>query len=92
MPRSRFFESHGAKNKIGLKVQVDEGKGYPSNKSPLWEINYFDGKNPAEKNENQNFQLLRSGRLEQEKFDADLQTLTAFYKKKWFYRCSNRSL
>ena len=80
----QIFESHGAKNKIGLKVQVDEGKRVSIKQITFVGNNYFDGKTLQKKMKTKTSSFLRSGRLEQEKFDADLQTLTAFYKKNGF--------
>jgi len=77
----QIFESRSANNKIGLKVQVDEGKRVSIKQITFAGNSAYEDKTLQKKMKTKPASFLRSGHFEQEKFDTDLQTLTAFYKK-----------
>ena len=80
----QIFESRLPNNKIGLKVQVNEGKKVSIKQITFVGNSYFEDKTLQKKMKTKPASFLRSGHFEQEKFDADLQALTAFYKKNGF--------
>ncbi len=80
----QIFESRLPNNKIGLKVQVNEGKKVSIKQITFVGNSYFEDKTLQKKMKTKPASFLRSGHFEQEKFAADLQALTAFYKKNGF--------
>ena len=79
-----IFESIQDNNKIGLKVQVDEGKRVSIRQITFVGNNSFEYSKLLKRMKTKPSSFLRSGRFEQEKFDADLQNLTTYYKKNGF--------
>ncbi|HPX09796.1 MAG TPA: outer membrane protein assembly factor BamA, partial [Candidatus Cloacimonas sp.] len=80
----QIFESRLPNNKVGLKIQVNEGKKVSIKQITFVGNSYFEDKTLQKKMKTKPASFLRSGNFEQEKFDADLQALTAFYKKNGF--------
>lgn len=74
-------ETPAEKNKIQLKVAVDEGKRVAIHKVTFAGNKNFEDKVLLKRMKTKPASLLRSGRFEQEKFDADLVSLAAFYRK-----------
>ncbi|GAB1366715.1 outer membrane protein assembly factor BamA [Candidatus Cloacimonadaceae bacterium] len=77
----QIFESRLDKNKVGIKIQVDEGKRVSIKQITFVGNENFDDKTLLKKMKTKPASFIRSGRFEQEKFDKDLQNLSAFYKK-----------
>jgi len=77
----QIFESRGDKNKIGIKFQATEGKRVSIRQITFVGNESFDDKTLMKKMKTKAASFIRSGRFEQEKFDKDLQSLSAFYKK-----------
>lgn len=77
----QIFESRSEKNKIGIKFQVTEGKRVSIRQITFVGNESFDDKTLLKKMKTKPASFIRSGRFEQEKFDKDLQNLSAFYKK-----------
>ncbi len=77
----QIFESRGEKNKIGIKFQVTEGKRVSIRQITFVGNESFDDETLLKKMKTKPASFIRSGRFEQEKFDKDLQNLSAFYKK-----------
>ncbi len=67
-----------------MKVQVNEGKKVSIKQITFVGNSYFEDKTLQKKMKTKPASFLRSGHFEQEKFAADLQALTAFYKKNGF--------
>jgi outer membrane protein insertion porin family len=80
----QIFESRGDKNKIGIKFQATEGKRVSIRQITFVGNESFDDKTLMKKMKTKAASFIRSGRFEQEKFDKDLQSLSAFYKKNGF--------
>jgi len=74
-------ETPADKNKIRIKVVVDEGKRVAIRKVTFAGNANFEDKALLKRMKTKPASLLRSGRFEQEKFDADLVALAAFYRK-----------
>lgn len=74
-------ETPAEKNKIRIKVVVDEGKRVAIRKVTFAGNANFEDKALLKRMKTKPASLLRSGRFEQEKFDADLVALAAFYRK-----------
>lgn len=72
------------KNRVALTVFVDEGRRVALRKINFIGNESFEDKTLARRMKTKTANLLRSGRFEQEKFDADLTSLTNFYKKNGF--------
>ncbi len=76
-----IFEAKGDKNKIGLKVQAEEGKRVSVKQITFVGNNAFEDKVLIKRMKTKPASFIRSGRFEQEKFDVDLLNLAAYYKK-----------
>lgn len=76
-----IFEAKGDKNKIGLKVQAEEGKRVSVKQITFVGNNAFTDKILVKRMKTKPASFIRSGRFEQEKFDVDLINLAAYYKK-----------
>ncbi len=77
----QIFESRGDNNKIGIKIQANEGKRVSIRQITFVGNESFDDKTLLKKMKTKPANFFRAGRFEQEKFDKDLENLTAFYKK-----------
>ncbi len=77
----QVFEAKGSQNKIGVKVQVEEGKRVSVKQITFNGNNSFESKKLIKHMKTKPANFIRSGKFEQEKFDADLINLAAFYKK-----------
>lgn len=75
------YEAKGTGNKVGLKVQVTEGKRVAIKMVTFVGNDSYEDKVLKKKMKTKAASFLRSGRFEQDKFDADLTKLAAFYKK-----------
>ncbi len=75
------FESKLENNRIGLKLQANEGKRVAIKLVTFVGNNNYEDKELQKKMKTKPASFLRSGRFEQEKFDEDLTKLAAFYKK-----------
>ncbi|MDD3235659.1 MAG: outer membrane protein assembly factor BamA [Candidatus Cloacimonetes bacterium] len=76
-----IFEAKGDKNKIGLKVQAEEGKRVSIKQITFTGNDAFDDKTLKKKMKTKSANFIRSGRFEQDKYDADLISIASFYKK-----------
>jgi len=77
----QIYESRSDKNRIGIKVEVDEGKRVAIRQITFIGNDSFESKVLQKKMKTKTASFLRGGRFEQDKFDKDLQNLAAFYKK-----------
>jgi len=71
-------------NKIAITVRVEEGKRVAIKTVTFLGNESFDDKQLLRRMKTKPANFLRSGRFEQEKFDADLVSLANFYKKNGF--------
>jgi outer membrane protein insertion porin family len=88
----QIFESRLDKNKVGIKIQVDEGKRVSIKQITFVGNENFDDKTLLKKMKTKPASIIRPAVLNRKKFDKDLQNLSAFYKKKRLYRCAGRAL
>lgn len=79
-----IYESLGENNKVGLKVQVTEAKRVSIRQITFVGNEAFADKVLQKRMKTKPASFLRSGRFEQEKFDTDLNSITAYYKKNGF--------
>lgn len=79
-----IFEARSDKNRIGIKIQADEGKRVSIKQITFVGNENFDDKALIKRMKTKPANFIRSGRFEQDKFDADLQSLAAFYRKNGF--------
>ncbi len=71
-------------NKVSLVVHCTEGKRVTIKSITFIGNNQIESKKLLKRMKTKAVSLLRSGRFEQEKFDADLKSITAFYQKNGF--------
>ncbi|PKN71793.1 MAG: outer membrane protein assembly factor BamA [Candidatus Cloacimonetes bacterium HGW-Cloacimonetes-3] len=76
-----IFEAKGDKNKIGLKIQAEEGKRVSVKQITFVGNTAFTDKMLIKRMKTKPASFIRSGRFEQEKFDKDLMNLASYYKK-----------
>jgi outer membrane protein insertion porin family len=82
--RITIEENPQEKNKMRVKVTVDEGKRVSIRKVTFAGNANIEDKALLKRMKTKPASLLRSGRFEQEKFDADLVSLASYYKKNGF--------
>jgi outer membrane protein insertion porin family len=75
------YEALGDKNKVGIKVQVTEGKRVSIHQITFVGNDSYTDKTLKKRMKTKSASFLRSGRFEQEKFDTDIINLSNFYKK-----------
>nr|MDK2850440.1 outer membrane protein insertion porin family [Candidatus Cloacimonadota bacterium] len=71
-------------NKVALTIQADEGNRITIKQITFIGNENFDDKQLIRRMKTKPSSLLRSGRFDQEKFDADLIALDSFYRKNGF--------
>jgi outer membrane protein insertion porin family len=76
-----IFEAKGDKNRIGLKVQVEESKRVSVKQITFVGNAAFSDKILVKRMKTKPASFIRSGRFEQDKFDVDLINLASYYKK-----------
>lgn len=74
-------ETPAGDGKVNVIVSVDEGKRLSITQITFLGNDSFEDKRLLKQMKTKQASILRSGRFEQEKFDADLLNLAAFYKK-----------
>lgn len=74
-------ETPAGEGKVSVIVSVDEGKRLSITQITFLGNDSFEDKRLLKQMKTKQASILRSGRFEQEKFDADLLNLAAFYKK-----------
>lgn len=79
--RVAVTETRDEANKVRVRVEVEEGRRVSIQQVTFVGNASFEDKVLLKRMKTKPASLLRSGRFEQEKFDADLVNLAAFYKK-----------